>query len=53
MYLLLNLHLETHIETARSTYKNGILEIIFNKRKEFKPMGKDVKVEYKTSEYCH
>jgi HSP20 family protein len=36
---------ETDIETARSTYKNGILEIIFNKKQAAKPKGKDIKVE--------
>jgi HSP20 family molecular chaperone IbpA len=36
---------ETDIETARSTYRNGILEIIFNKKEQTKPKGKEVKVE--------
>ena len=36
---------EADIETARSTYKNGLLEITFNKKKETKPKGKEVKVE--------
>lgn len=36
---------ETDVETARSTYKNGILEIVFDKRKESKPKGKDIKIE--------
>jgi HSP20 family protein len=36
---------EADISTARSTYKNGILEIAFDKKKETKPKGKDVKVE--------
>jgi HSP20 family protein len=36
---------ETDIETPRSTYNNGILEIIFNKKKETKPKGKEIKVE--------
>jgi HSP20 family protein len=34
---------EADIETARSTYKNGILEIVFNKR--VKPKGKQINVE--------
>jgi HSP20 family protein len=33
------------IETAKSTYDNGILEVTFNKKKETKPKGKEVKVE--------
>lgn len=33
------------IETARSSYNNGILEITFDKRKETKPKGKEIKVE--------
>ena len=35
---------EADIETAKSTYKNGILEIILNKKKS-KPMGKDIRIE--------
>ncbi|HEY9387754.1 MAG TPA: archaeal heat shock protein Hsp20 [Nitrososphaeraceae archaeon] len=34
---------ETDIETARSTYKNGILEIVFSKKA--KPKGKQINVE--------
>jgi HSP20 family protein len=33
------------IETVKSTYNNGILEITFNKKKETKPKGKEIKVE--------
>ncbi|HEX5185352.1 MAG TPA: archaeal heat shock protein Hsp20 [Nitrososphaeraceae archaeon] len=36
---------EADIETVRSTYNNGILEVIFNKKKENKPKGKEIKVE--------
>jgi HSP20 family protein len=36
---------EADIETARSTYRNGILEIIFSKKEQTKPKGKQVKVE--------
>ena len=36
---------ETDIETATSTYKNGILEIIFKKKEQFKPKGKQIKIE--------
>ena len=36
---------EADIEAAKSTYNNGILEVIFNKKKENKPKGKEVKVE--------
>jgi HSP20 family protein len=36
---------ETDIETATSTYKNGILEIIFKKKDQFKPKGKQIKIE--------
>jgi HSP20 family protein len=34
---------EADIETARSTYKNGILEIVLNKKA--KPKGKQINVE--------
>ncbi len=36
---------EADIETVRSTYNNGILEVIFNKKKQTKPKGKEIKVE--------
>ena len=36
---------EADIETAKSSYNNGILEVTFNKKKETKPKGKEVKVE--------
>lgn len=37
---------EADIETARSTYNNGILEVTFDKKKkETKPKGKEIKIE--------
>ena len=36
---------EADIETAKSSYRNGILEIMFNKKKETKPKGKHINVE--------
>jgi HSP20 family protein len=36
---------ETDIETATSTYKNGILEIVFKKKEQSKAKGKQIKVE--------
>jgi len=36
---------ETDIETARSAYNNGILEITFNKKEHTKPKGKTIKIE--------
>jgi HSP20 family protein len=42
---VIDLPSEADIETAKSTYKNGILEIIFDKKKESKPTGKNIKVE--------
>ena len=41
---VINLPSEIDIETAKSTYKNGILEITF-KKQQAKPKGKDIKVE--------
>ena len=36
---------EADIETASSRYNNGILEVVFNKKQQSKPKGKEVKVE--------
>jgi HSP20 family protein len=36
---------EADIETAKSNYKNGILEIAFNKKEQTKPKGKHINVE--------
>jgi HSP20 family protein len=33
------------IETTRSTYNNGILEVTFDKKKNVKPWGKEIKIE--------
>jgi HSP20 family protein len=35
----------TNIETARSTYNNGILEITFDKKNVIKPKGKVIQIE--------
>jgi HSP20 family protein len=32
-------------ETAKSTYKNGILEIVFNKKEQSTPKGKQINIE--------
>jgi HSP20 family protein len=36
---------EADTGTAKSNYKNGVLEIIFNKKQESKPKGKEINVE--------
>jgi HSP20 family protein len=36
---------EAYIETARSTYNNGILEVIFDKKKEIKATGKEIRID--------
>ncbi|MGC2571601.1 MAG: archaeal heat shock protein Hsp20 [Candidatus Nitrosopolaris sp.] len=36
---------ETDIETAKSTYNNGILEITFKKKEQTKAKGKTIKIE--------
>lgn len=36
---------EANPETAKSTYQNGILEIIFSKKENTKPKGKEIKIE--------
>jgi HSP20 family protein len=33
------------LQTARSTYNNGILEVTFDKKNESKPKGKEIKIE--------
>src|SRR6476619_5562612 len=42
---ILDLPKQADLETARSTYNNGILEVTFDKRKEKKPKGKEIKIE--------
>jgi len=41
----LELPSEADIDSAKSNYTNGILEIVFNKRENVKPKGKELKVE--------
>lgn len=36
---------EADIETAKSTYRNGILELVFNKKVKVKPKGKQINIE--------
>ena len=36
---------EADVETVKSKYNNGILEIMFNKKEQTKPKGKEVKIE--------
>jgi HSP20 family protein len=36
---------EADIETVKSSYKNGILEIIFKKKEQIMPKGKEIRVE--------
>lgn len=36
---------EANIETARSTYNNGILELTFDKKQNSKPKGRQIKVD--------
>jgi HSP20 family protein len=42
---VIDLPTEADVKTARSKYNNGILEITFDKRKETKPKGKQIKIE--------
>ena len=42
---VIEIPVEADTSTAKSTYNNGILEVIFNKKKESKPKGKEIKVE--------
>ena len=36
---------QTNIETATSTYKNGILEVVFKKKEQSKPKGRQINIE--------
>lgn len=42
---IIDLPLEADVETAKSKYNNGILEITFEKKKETKPKGKPIKID--------
>jgi HSP20 family protein len=42
---LIDLPTEADVKTARSKYNNGILEITFDKKKETKSKGKQIKIE--------
>jgi len=42
---VIDLPTEADVKTARSKYNNGILEITFDKKKETKPKGKQIKIE--------
>jgi HSP20 family protein len=41
----IDLPVEADLETAKSKYNNGILEITFDKKKESKPKGKEIKID--------
>ena len=42
---VVDLPIEADTETAKSTYNNGILEVVFSKKKQTKSIGKEIKVE--------
>jgi len=42
---IIDLPLDANIETAKSKYINGILEITFDKKNEAKPKGKQIKID--------
>jgi HSP20 family protein len=42
---IIDLPEEADIETAKSEYKDGVFEITFEKKKETKPKGKEIKIE--------
>ena len=42
---VIELSKEVDIETAKSTYNNGNLELTFDKKKEQKPKGKEIKID--------
>ncbi len=36
---------DVDIETARSTYNNGILEVTFDKKRQTEPKGKEIRID--------
>jgi HSP20 family protein len=42
---VINLPEEADVDTAKSVFNNGILEITINKKEKLKPKGKEIKVE--------
>jgi HSP20 family protein len=42
---IIDLPKQADIETARSTYNNGILEVTFDNKEETKTKGKEMKIE--------
>ena len=42
---VIDLPKQIDLETTRSSYNNGILEVTFDKKKEQKPKGKEIKIE--------
>jgi HSP20 family protein len=42
---VIDLPQEADIETAKSSYRNGILEITFKKKEQIKPKGKQINIE--------
>jgi HSP20 family protein len=42
---IIDLPKQADLETAKSTYNNGILEVTFDKKREEKPKGKEIKIE--------
>jgi hypothetical protein len=43
---------DTCIETARSTYKNGIFEITFNKKQKTKPKEEQISIELEKFDFA-
>jgi HSP20 family protein len=42
---IIELPSEADIETAKSSYNNGILEITFKKKQQSTPKGKEIKID--------
>ncbi len=46
IHLLINVFEVEDVESGKSNYKNGILEIIFKKKEQTKPKGRKINIQW-------